>query len=82
MQKDTSSGGIRYSKFCASTWDCERYDAACDDLDEPEYSYLDCNVGCCTSDLCNDGNSIISGRSTSLLMFNCLTVLVALFQLR
>lgn len=81
MQKDTDIGGVRYTKFCAEEWYCERYDAACEDLDEPEYSYMECDVGCCTSDLCNRGDSIVSGRSVMLLVFTCLVTLVPLFQL-
>ena len=81
MQKDTDIGGVRYTKFCAEAWYCERYDAACEDLDEPEYSYMDCNVGCCTDDLCNHGDSIVSGRSACLFIFNCLIVVGAVFQL-
>ena len=55
MQKEALDGGYVYTKLCADEWFCERNDAACDDLDEPEYSYLECNIGCCTSDLCNGG---------------------------
>ena len=82
MQKEALSGEYRYSKFCANEWDCERYDAACEDLDDPEYSYLECNIGCCTSDLCNgaQGNMIFVSKSIGLLFIALFTVIALHLQ--
>lgn len=81
MQKEAIDGGYRYTKLCADEWYCERTDAACDDLDEPEYSYMECNVGCCTDDLCNGAESGLFGRSLLLMMLGVLLP-IAMCQLQ
>ena len=73
MQKEALDGGHRYTKLCADEWYCERNNAACDDLDEPEYSYLECNVGCCHDDLCNGA---VGGLFAKNLLWMILATLV------
>ena len=80
MQKEALDGGYRYTKQCADEWYCERTDAACDDLDEPEYSYMECNVGCCTDHLCNGAEGGFSVTS-SLWMVSAILAPIALYQL-
>ena len=78
MQKEALDGGYRYTKMCADEWYCERNDAACDDLDEPEYSYITCNVGCCTDHLCNGAESGLF--QSSLWVMSAILVVVCQLQ--
>lgn len=80
MQKEALDGGYRYTKSCADEWYCERSDAACSDLDEPEYSYMECNVGCCTDHLCNTAESVLVSRSLVGMLLS-MVVSIIIYQL-
>lgn len=77
MQKIDDRGGKWYTKLCADEWYCERNEGACSDLDGPEYAYLDCNVGCCTDNYCND----VQGVRLSSLVITLTTIFTVVASL-